>query len=147
MARLGPQEPAGLSGIGFPAGVDHGCGERRGERQDGPLIHVLILPVDMHFLPDVFIRCPVCHGRRFKPEVLAVRYGGTPGYDIAEVLDMTIAEALPLFADVPAARSRLALMAEVGVGTCRRGRPRRSQWLCGGVCQEGSRHDNQGSAG
>jgi excinuclease ABC subunit A len=85
-----------------------------------------VLPVEMHFLPDVLVRCPVCHGRRFKPEVLAVRYGveqGSQGADIAQVLEMTIAEALPLFADVPAVRSRLALMTEVGLGYLPLGQP------------------------
>ena len=54
-----------------------------------------VLAVEMHFLPDVAVRCPTCHGRRYKREVLAVKYGG---YDISQVLEMTIAEALALFA-------------------------------------------------
>ncbi|HSA99408.1 MAG TPA: excinuclease ABC subunit UvrA, partial [Anaerolineales bacterium] len=56
-----------------------------------------VLMVEMHFLPDVEVRCPVCHGRRFKREVLNVKYHG---YDISQVLDMTIEEALPLFRDI-----------------------------------------------
>jgi excinuclease ABC subunit A len=72
-----------------------------------------VLSVEMHFLPDVQVRCPACHGRRFKREVLAVQYRGA---DIAQVLDLTIEEALSLFADVPAARARLGLMAETGMG-------------------------------
>ncbi len=72
-----------------------------------------VLWVEMHFLPDVPVRCPACHGRRFKREVLAVTY---QGYDIAQVLDLTIDEALSLFAAVPAARARLALIAETGMG-------------------------------
>jgi len=78
-----------------------------------------VLPVEMHFLPDVLVRCPECHGRRYKREVLAVKVapptGGT-GYDIAEVLGLTIEEALALFERVPAARARLALMVETGLG-------------------------------
>ncbi|MBN1122221.1 MAG: ABC-ATPase UvrA, partial [Anaerolineae bacterium] len=72
-----------------------------------------VLSVEMHFLPDVTVRCPVCRGRRYKPEVLAARYRG---YSIADVLEMTVAEALDLFADLPAAASRLQLMADVGLG-------------------------------
>jgi excinuclease ABC subunit A len=78
------------------------------------------LPVEMHFLPDVLVRCPVCHGRRFRRETLAVTYGG---HDIAAVLDMTIDEALALFAEVPAAAARLSLMAETGLGYLQLGQP------------------------
>jgi excinuclease ABC subunit A len=84
----------------------------------------------MHFLPDVQVRCPTCHGRRFKREVLAVKYRG---YDIAQVLDMTIEEALPIFVDVPAAASRLSLMVEVGLGYLQLGQP--ATTLSGGEAQ------------
>ena len=84
----------------------------------------------MHFLPDVQVRCPACHGRRFKREVLAVKYRG---YDIAQVLDMTIEEALPIFVDVPAAASRLSLMVEVGLGYLQLGQP--ATTLSGGEAQ------------
>ena len=89
-----------------------------------------LLTVEMHFLPDVQVRCPACHGRRFKREVLAVKYRG---YDIAQVLDMTIEEALPIFADVPAAASRLSLMVEVGLGYLQLGQP--ATTLSGGEAQ------------
>jgi excinuclease ABC subunit A len=79
-----------------------------------------VLSVEMHFLPDVQVRCPACHGRRFKREVLAVKY---KGYDIAQVLDLTIEEALSLFAEVPAAKARLGLMAETGMGYLQLGQP------------------------
>jgi excinuclease ABC subunit A len=89
-----------------------------------------VLAVEMHFLPDVLVRCPVCHGRRFKREVLAVKYGGvatpgenSPGYDIAQVLDLTIEEALALFGGVPAAKARLGLMADTGMGYLQLGQP------------------------
>jgi excinuclease ABC subunit A len=78
------------------------------------------LAIEMHFLPDVQVRCPVCHGRRFKREVLAVKY---KGYDIAEILDLTIEEALQLFDEVPAAKARLGLMKETGMGYLRLGQP------------------------
>ncbi len=79
-----------------------------------------VLPVEMHFLPEVLVRCPVCRGRRFKREVLAVSYRD---HNIAQVLDLTIEEALALFAEVPAARARLELMAETGLGYLQLGQP------------------------
>ncbi|HYO48873.1 MAG TPA: excinuclease ABC subunit UvrA [Chloroflexia bacterium] len=88
------------------------------------------LTVNMHFLPDVQVRCPACRGRRFKSEVLAVRYRG---YDIAGVLDLTIEEALGIFQDVPAVAARLSLMSEVGLGYLQLGQP--ANTLSGGEAQ------------
>jgi excinuclease ABC subunit A len=89
-----------------------------------------VLSVNMHFLPDVQVRCLACHGRRFKKDVLAVKYGGA---DITDVLDMTIAEALALFAGVPAITARLGLLAEVGLGYLQLGQP--ATTLSGGEAQ------------
>jgi excinuclease ABC subunit A len=89
-----------------------------------------VLTVNMHFLPDTEVRCPVCRGQRFKPQILDVTYKDV---NIAQVLDMTIAEALPLFEDVAAARSRLALMADVGLGYLKLGQP--ATTLSGGEAQ------------
>lgn len=89
-----------------------------------------VLAVKMHFLPEVQVRCPVCQGRRFKPEVLAVTYRG---YNIADVLQMTIEEARALFADVGEAASRLGLLAEVGLGYLQLGQP--ATTLSGGEAQ------------
>jgi len=89
-----------------------------------------LLTVQMHFLPDVQVRCPACRGRRFKREILAVKYGG---HDIAQVLDMTVEEALKLFEDVPAVASRLRRMAEVGLGYLQLGQP--ATTLSGGEAQ------------
>src|SRR5439155_22687917 len=94
------------------------------------------LTVNMHFLPDVQVRCPACMGRRFKPEVLTVRYQGAASkrpYDIAEILDLTIEEALAVFQDVPAVAARLALMADVGLGYLQLGQP--ANTLSGGEAQ------------
>ena len=88
------------------------------------------LTVKLHFLPDVEVRCPACRGRRFKRETLAIRYRG---YDISQVLDMTVEEALNLFADVPAAASRLQVMADVGLGYLPLGQP--ATTLSGGEAQ------------
>jgi excinuclease ABC subunit A len=89
-----------------------------------------VLTMNMHFLPDVEVRCPACHGKRFKRDVLAVKYRG---YDIAQLLDMTIEEALPLFADVSAVAARLSLMVEVGLGYLQLGQP--ATTLSGGEAQ------------
>jgi excinuclease ABC subunit A len=88
------------------------------------------LMVNMHFLPDVQVRCPACGGRRFKPEVLAIHYRG---YDIAEILDLTIDEAMAVFQDVPPVASRLSLMANVGLGYLQLGQP--ANTLSGGEAQ------------
>lgn len=88
------------------------------------------LTVKMHFLPDVEVRCPACRGRRFKRETLAVKYRG---YDISQVLNMTVEEALALFADVPAAASRLKVMSDVGLGYLQLGQP--ATTLSGGEAQ------------
>ncbi|AYY13959.1 excinuclease ABC subunit A [Actinobacteria bacterium YIM 96077] len=89
-----------------------------------------VLDVQMHFLPAVQVRCPSCRGRRFQPAVLAVTYGGR---DIAQVLDMTVAEALDIFGDVPAISSRLQVMADVGLGYLPLGQP--ATTLSGGEAQ------------
>jgi excinuclease ABC subunit A len=88
------------------------------------------LTVKMHFLPDVEVSCPACRGRRFKRETLAIKYRG---YDISQVLDMTVEEALALFADVPAAASRLKVMSDVGLGYLQLGQP--ATTLSGGEAQ------------
>jgi len=89
-----------------------------------------VLTVQMHFMPDVEVRCPVCRGRRFTPEALAVRYRE---HDISQVLDLTVEEALVLFEDVPAARSRLQVLSDVGLGYLQLGQP--ATTLSGGEAQ------------
>jgi excinuclease ABC subunit A len=89
-----------------------------------------ILTVKMQLLPDVEVRCPACHGRRFTQETLAVRYRDQ---DISQVLDLTIEEALALFEDVPAARSRLQVLSDVGLGYLQLGQP--ATTLSGGEAQ------------
>ncbi len=89
-----------------------------------------VLTVKMQLLPDVEVRCPACHGRRFTGETLAVRYRD---HDISQVLDLTVEEALALFAAVPAARSRLQVLADVGLGYLQLGQP--ATTLSGGEAQ------------
>jgi excinuclease ABC subunit A len=89
-----------------------------------------VLAINMHFLPAVEVRCPACRGRRFTLETLAVRYRE---HTIAQVLDLTIEEALNLFKDVPAAVSRLQVLCEVGLGYLQLGQP--ATTLSGGEAQ------------
>jgi excinuclease ABC subunit A len=88
------------------------------------------LAVKMHFLPEVEVRCPACHGRRFRRETLTIKYRG---YDISQVLELTVEEALDLFSDVPAAVSRLQVMSDVGLGYLQLGQP--ATTLSGGEAQ------------
>jgi excinuclease ABC subunit A len=89
-----------------------------------------VLTVKMQLLPDVEVRCPACHGRRFTRETLAVHYRD---YDISQVLDLTIEEALELFKGVPAAFSRLQVLCDVGLGYLQLGQP--ATTLSGGEAQ------------
>jgi len=89
-----------------------------------------VLTVHMHFLPAVEVRCPACQGRRFRDEVLSVRYDG---HDISEILEATVDEALTVFADVPAVAGRLRRMADVGLGYLPLGQP--ATTLSGGEAQ------------
>jgi excinuclease ABC subunit A len=68
--------------------------------------------IEMHFLPDVWVECDICHGARYNPETLAVRYHGK---SIADVLNMRVAEALELFGNIPKIRIVLQTLADVGL--------------------------------
>jgi excinuclease ABC subunit A len=72
-----------------------------------------MIKVEMHFLPDVYVPCDLCHGKRYNRETLEVRYKGR---SIAEVLDMTVEQAHEFFASVPAIARKLATLLEVGLG-------------------------------
>ena len=76
--------------------------------------------IEMHFLPDVYVTCPKCHGRRYNAEALEVKYKGK---NISEVLDMTIDEAVEFFASIPAIAGKLRTIQEVGLGYIRLGQP------------------------
>jgi excinuclease ABC subunit A len=69
--------------------------------------------IEMNFMPDVYVQCEVCNGRRYNQETLAVKFHG---HSIADVLDLTIEEALPLLTDVPQVRQKLQTLADVGLG-------------------------------
>lgn len=76
--------------------------------------------IEMHFLPDVYVTCPVCHGKRYNHEALEVKYKGK---DISEVLGMTIDEAVEFFANIPAIYNKLLTIQEVGLGYIKLGQP------------------------
>ena len=116
----------GLSARHFSFNVPGGDAGGRCERCEG----AGTLTVKMQLLPDVEVRCPACHGRRFTGETLAVRYRD---HDISQVLDLTVEEALALFEGVPAARSRLQVLSDVGLGYLQLGQP--ATTLSGGEAQ------------
>jgi len=72
-----------------------------------------ILRIEMHFLPDVYVECEVCKGRRFNRETLEIEYKGK---SIADILQMTVEQAATFFENIPAIRSKLATLIEVGLG-------------------------------
>ena len=82
--------------------------------------------VEMQFLSDVYLRCPDCEGRRYRPEILQIKWqpaGAERGYSIAEVLELTVSEALALFADHAELQRALAPLASVGLAYLRLGQP------------------------
>ena len=88
------------------------------------------LTIDMQFLPDVMIRCPECHGTRYRPEILEVTYRGK---NIAEVLDLTAREAFGFFRNRPKVQARLRPMLDIGLDYLRLGQP--VSTLSGGEAQ------------
>ncbi len=76
--------------------------------------------IEMHFLPDVYVTCPTCHGKRYNHEALEIKYKGK---DISQVLDMTIDEAVEFFANIPSIAPKLKTIQEVGLGYIKLGQP------------------------
>ncbi|WP_188454117.1 excinuclease ABC subunit UvrA [Virgibacillus oceani] len=89
-----------------------------------------IIKIEMHFLPDVYVPCEVCHGKRYNRETLEVKYKGK---NIAEVLDMRIEEALDFFANIPKIKRKLQTIYDVGLGYVKLGQP--ATTLSGGEAQ------------
>ncbi|MBQ2579931.1 MAG: excinuclease ABC subunit UvrA, partial [Lachnospiraceae bacterium] len=89
-----------------------------------------IVKIEMHFLPDVYVPCEVCHGQRYNRETLEVKYKGKSIYD---VLDMTVEEALPFFQNVPSIQRKIQTLYDVGLGYVKLGQP--STELSGGEAQ------------
>lgn len=89
-----------------------------------------IIKIEMHFLPDVYVPCEICKGRRYNRETLEVKYKGKT---ISDVLDMTVSEALPFFDSIPTINRRLRILEDVGLGYIRLGQP--ATTLSGGEAQ------------
>ena len=89
-----------------------------------------LLKIEMHFLPDIYVPCEVCKGKRYNRETLEVRYKGK---NIHEVLEMTVEEALPFFENLPRIRNKLQTLMDVGLSYVKLGQP--STTLSGGEAQ------------
>ena len=89
-----------------------------------------IIKIEMHFLPDVYVPCEVCQGKRYNRETLEVKYKGKSIYD---VLDMTVEEALPFFEPVPSIKRKIETLYDVGLSYIKLGQP--STTLSGGEAQ------------
>ncbi len=88
------------------------------------------IKIEMHFLPDIYVRCEVCKGRRYNRETLQVTYKGRT---VADVLDMSVDEALAFFENIPPLRRKLQTLHDVGLGYIRLGQP--ATTLSGGEAQ------------
>ena len=109
---------AGRFSFNVPGGRCEAC---KGEGQ---------IKIEMQFMPDVYIECDVCHGKRYTSEVLDIRYKGA---NIAEILDMQVSTALEFFKDIPAIRRKLEVLDQVGLGYIKLGQP--APTLSGGEAQ------------
>ena len=89
-----------------------------------------IIKIEMHFLPDVYVPCEVCGGKRYNRETLDVKYKGKSIFD---VLDMTVEEALPFFENIPSIRNKIQTLYDVGLSYVKLGQP--STTLSGGEAQ------------
>jgi len=89
-----------------------------------------LIKIEMHFLPDVYVECEVCHGRRYNRETLEITFKGK---NIADVLDLTVDEAARFFRNVPSVSDKLNAMLDVGLGYLRLGQP--ATTLSGGEAQ------------
>jgi excinuclease ABC subunit A len=89
-----------------------------------------IIKIEMHFLPDVYVKCDVCHGKRYNRETLEVRYKGK---NIAEVLDMTVNQAAEFMENIPSIYNKLRTIQQVGLGYIKLGQP--ATTLSGGEAQ------------
>lgn len=89
-----------------------------------------VVKIEMHFLPDIYVQCEVCGGKRYNKETLSILYKGK---NIADVLDMTVAEALEFFENVPTIRNKLKVLHDVGLDYIKLGQP--ATTLSGGEAQ------------
>ncbi|KAA0259117.1 excinuclease ABC subunit UvrA [Deferribacter autotrophicus] len=88
------------------------------------------IKIEMHFLPDMYVKCDVCHGLRYNRDTLDIRYKGK---NIAEVLDMTVNQAYEFFENIPKLKNKLEILRDVGLGYIKLGQP--ATTLSGGEAQ------------
>lgn len=86
--------------------------------------------IEMHFLPDVYVECQICNGKRFNDQTLEIRY---KGFNISEILEMSVEEALKVFENIPAINAKLRTLNDVGLGYIKLGQP--ATTLSGGEAQ------------
>lgn len=79
-----------------------------------------VIKIEMHFLPDVYVECEVCHGKRYNREALEITYKGK---DISDVLNMTVEQAADFFENIPAIKKKMDTLVEVGLGYVKLGQP------------------------
>ncbi|RLB09518.1 MAG: excinuclease ABC subunit UvrA [Deltaproteobacteria bacterium] len=112
LARLPESRTRGYSASRFSFNVKGGrCETCKGDGQ---------LKIQMHFLPDIYVTCPSCEGKRYNKETLEIRYKGK---NIAEILDLTVNQALEHFANIPSFQLKLQLLKDVGLGYIKLGQP------------------------
>ena len=96
-----------------------------------------VVKIEMQFLPDIYVECDVCHGKRYNQEVLEIHYGGHHsqgrGKNISEVLNLTVEEAMDLFKNIPAIHQKLSALCEVGLSYIKLGQS--ATTLSGGEAQ------------
>jgi excinuclease ABC subunit A len=84
----------------------------------------------MHFLPDMYVKCDVCHGKRYNRDTLDIKY---KGQNIADVMDMTVNQAFEFFENIPKLKNKLSVLKDVGLGYIKLGQP--ATTLSGGEAQ------------
>jgi excinuclease ABC subunit A len=89
-----------------------------------------IIKIEMHFLPDVYVPCEICHGKRYNRETLEVKYKGK---NISDILDMTVEEGVSFFENIPKIKRKLQTIFDVGLGYIKLGQP--ATTLSGGEAQ------------
>ena len=128
IGRTPRSNPATYTGVftADPRSLRHAAGVARARLQAGPLFSFNVQGgrceacqgegqrrIEMNFLPDVYVLCEVCNGRRYNQETLAVKFNG---YSIADLLDLAIEDALPVLNDIPQVRQKLETLVDVGLG-------------------------------
>src|SRR4030067_211844 len=103
-----------------------------------------IIKIEMHFMPDVYVTCEVCRGKRYNRETLEIAYKGKT---VADVLDMTVDQALSFLENIPAIRQKLSTLSRVGLGSIRLGHAPTAPPAGAGLCAGGGGGGGGGGVG